>query len=190
MEYIIDGKDTIYIEELPAARVYVKLPRKKGRQWRKYYRLVFNFNKVYPYALETKRILTELDSTFVTDDYNWREKSAYVKEVQSHILHSYDDAVKKMTITQGALLMRLIDRETGINSYELVKMYKSGMAAGFWQGVARLFGGNMKINYDPKGIDAPTEELVKKWEDDEFEGLYYSIFWKYPPKTEIVSQTK
>ena len=95
-----------------------------------------------------------------------------------------------MTITQGALLMRLIDRETGINSYELIKTYKSGIAAGFWQGVARLFGGNMKINYAPNGIDAPTEELVKKWENGEFEGLYYSIFWKFPPVTEIVSQTK
>ncbi len=190
MRYIIEAGDTIYIEELPAARVYEKLPRQKGREWRKYYRLVFNFNKVYPYALEAKRILIETDSTFRAGEFKKGQKTKYVNAIQTHLFKTYESAARKMTITQGALLMRLIDRETGISTFELIKTYKNGIAAGFWQGIAKLFGGDMKKNYDPDGLDRPTEELVEKWESDEFEGLYYSIFWKYPEKTVIVSHTK
>ena len=67
----------------------------------------------------------------------------------------------------------------------IVKGYKSKVAAGFWQGVAKMFGENLKTPYDPKGADTMTEYLIEKWEDGQFEYLYFSIFGEWPKQTEI-----
>lgn len=183
MQFNTDGKDTVFLDAIRAARIYEKLPRQKGKDWRKYYRLVYNFNKVYPYALEAGRLIREVDSTLTTDNLKRGRREKYIKSVQNNLFDTYEGAIRKMTVSQGALMMRLIDRECGITPYEIIKDYRSGIAAGFWQGVAKLFGTDMKRPYDPKGEDSDVEELVEKWNNDEFEGLYYSLFWEYPPKT-------
>ena len=90
-----------------------------------------------------------------------------------------------MTVSQGALLMKLIDREAGKSSYMIIKDYKSGIAAGFWQGIAKLFGSDLKKPYDPNGDDVATEELVRIWEAGEFPALYFSIFWEDAPVVSI-----
>lgn len=185
MEYIISGNDTIYVAELPAAKVYERLPKQKGRQWRQYYRLVHNFSKVYPYALVAKHLVEEADSTIAAENMRRGQRERYVNEKQKELFEVFEKPMRGLTVSQGALLMRLIDREAGKSSYLIIKGYKNGMAAGFWQGIAKIFGTDLKRPYDPEGEDAPTEELVKKWEDGEFEGLYYSLFWEYPPKIEI-----
>lgn len=185
MEYIISGNDTIYVAELPAAKVYERLPKQKGRQWRQYYRLVHNFSKVYPYALVAKHLVEEADSTIAAENMRRGQRERYVNEKQKELFEVFEKPMRGLTVSQGALLMRLIDREVGKSSYLIIKGYKNGMAAGFWQGIAKIFGTDLKRPYDPEGEDAPTEELVKKWEDGEFEGLYYSLFWEYPPKIEI-----
>ena len=69
-----------------------------------------------------------------------------------------------MTISQGRLLIKLVDREIGKSSYSIIKDYKSGVSAGFWQGVAKIFGQNLKSSYDPNGEDRMTEYLVEKWQ--------------------------
>lgn len=185
MNYIVEGKDTIYIDEIPAARVYEKLPRQKGREWRQYYRLVYNFNKVYPYALAARKLVKEVDSTIAVNKLKRGKRDKYIAAVQKELFAEFEKPMRSMTVSQGALLMRLIDRETGKSSYNIIKDYKSGMAAGFWQGIAKVFGSDLKKPYDPKGADAPTEDLVRKWENNEFEGLYYSLFWEYPPAVEV-----
>jgi len=76
--------------------------------------------------------------------------------------------------------MKLIDREIGQSSYDIIKVYKNRMAAGFWQGIAKMFGSDLKSKYDPTGADAPIEDLVQKWEDGDFAGFYWSLFGKYP----------
>ena len=93
-----------------------------------------------------------------------------------------------MTISQGQLLCRLVDRDIGKSSYDIVKDYKSGVAAGFWQGVAKLFKQNLKSKYDPNGEDRMTEYLIEKWEQGQFEALYYSVFLEWPKRTEIPSK--
>ena len=84
--------------------------------------------------------------------------------------------------------MKLIDREVGKSSFLIIKDYKNGMAAGFWQGIAKLFGTDLKKPYDPDGEDRAIEELVQLWDAGEFEGLYFSLFWKFPPEIEIPSK--
>ena len=86
-----------------------------------------------------------------------------------------------MTIYDGALMMKLIDRETGMSSYDIIKEYKNGVAAGFWQGIAKLFENDLKSTYDPTGADSDTELLVQAWKAGEFPALYWSVFWEEPP---------
>ncbi len=185
MEYIIEGNDTIYVDAIRAAKIYQKLPKQKGRDWRKYYRLVYNFNKVYPYALEAKRLIAQVDSTIDNDNLKRGKKEKYIKAVQSNLFTAYESTLKSMTVTQGALLMRLVDRECGITPYDVIKDYRNGIAAGFWQGIAKMFGTDMKRHYDAEGEDAATEDLVQKWEDGDFDNFYFSLFWEYPSKTEL-----
>lgn len=185
MEYIIEGGDTIYVDALRAAKIYQKLPRQKGRDWRKYYRLVYNFNKVYPYAIEARRIMAQVDSTVTTDELKRGKKEKYIKAVQSNLFNAYEGTLKNMTVSQGALLMKLIDRESGLTTYEIIKDYRNGIAAGFWQGIAKLFGTDTKKHYDPQGEDVATEDLVVKWQDGDFDNFYFSLFWEYPSKTEL-----
>lgn len=188
MQFVVENGDTIYFGDLPAATVYQKLPRQKGREWRKYYRLVYNFSKVYPYALVARHIVSEVDSTIAADNLKRGRRDRYINEMQKELFEAFEQPLKSLTVSQGALLMKLIDREVGKSSYSIIKDYKNGVAAGFWQGIARLFGSDLKKPYDPQGDDQPTEELVRKWESGQFDGLYYSLFWEYPPVIELPSK--
>lgn len=185
MKYIIEDGDTIYIDEIKAARVWERLPKQKGRNWRKYYRLVYNFSKAYPYALVARKLVMEADSTIEADNLKRLKKDKYVDQVQKELFEVFEGQMRNLTVSQGALLMKLIDREVGKSSFNIIKEYKNGMAAGFWQGVAKMFGTDLKKPYDPEGEDFLTEELVQIWEDGEFEPFYWSIFWEEPPKVEI-----
>lgn len=185
LPYIVSGKDTIYIDEIDPATVYSKLPKQKGREWRKYYRLVYNFSKVYPYALVARHLVAEADSTIAADKLVRGKRDKYINRVQKELFDVFEQPMRNLTVSQGALLMKLIDREAGKSSFDIIKYYKNGIAAGFWQGIARLFGTDLKKPYDPDGEDKATEELVRKWDTGEFEGLYFSLFWEYPPVVEI-----
>ncbi|MGM9748646.1 MAG: DUF4294 domain-containing protein [Candidatus Cryptobacteroides sp.] len=188
MHFRVEGNDTIYIDALPPAKIWQKMPKQKGREWRKYYKLVYNFNKTYPYALVARSLVSEVDSTIAADGLKRGKREKYIDKMQKELFEVFEQPLRNLTISQGAMLMKLIDREVGKSSYLIIKDYKSGMAAGFWQGIAKLFGSDLKKPYDPKGEDAPIEDLVKIWEDGDFDGLYYSLFWEYPPKTEIPSK--
>ena len=188
MQFMTEGTDTIYIGTLNAARVYDRLPKQKGREWRKYYRLVYNFSKVYPYAIVARSMINKADSTIAAQNLKRLKRDKYIASVQNELFRVFEKPMRNLTISQGALLMKLIDRECGKSSYLIIKDYKNGMAAGFWQGVAKMFGSDLKAPYDPEGADKATEELVALWENGEFEGLFYSLFWKYPELPEIPAQ--
>ena len=181
LHYIVDGKDTIYIDQIRASKVYSRLPKQKGKEWRKYYRLVHNFSKAYPYALVARKLVHEADSTIAADNLKWAKRDKYVNKIQKELFEVFESQMRKMTVSQGALMMKLIDREVGKSSYSIIKDYKNGIAASFWQGVAKIFGTDMKKPYDPEGEDKLTEELVKIWESGDFQVFYFSIFWKDPP---------
>ncbi len=191
MEFIVEGDDTLYIgDQLPAARIYDRLKRQKGKDWRKFYKLVHNFSKVYPYALVARQLVAEADSTIAVENLKRGKKEKYVSTVQDELFEAFEAPIRKLTINQGALLMRLIDREVGKSTFLIIKDYKTGMAAGFWQGIAKMCGMDLKAPYDPDGIDYETEELVKIWEAGEFDGLYYSLFGKFPTLPEIPEKYK
>ena len=185
LQYIIDGKDTIYIDEIRASKVYSRVPKQRGREWRKYYRLVHNFSKAYPYALVVKKLVIEADSIIAADNLKGVKREKYINQVQSELFEVFEGQMRKLTVSQGALIMKLVDREVGKSSYNLIKSYKNVLTAGFWQGIAKIFGSDLKKPYDPEGEDKAVEELVKIWEDGDFPALYWSLFWKDPPEMPI-----
>ncbi len=185
MKFIVEDGDTIYIDELPASKVYSRVPKMKGREWRKYYRLVHNFSKSYPYALVARKLVLEADSTIAADNLKGMKREKYISEVQKELFDVFESQMRKLTVSQGALIMKLVDREVGKSSYNIIKDYKSGIAAGFWQGIAKVFGTDLKKPYDPEGDDKATEELVQIWEAGDFPAFYMSLFWRDPPEMPI-----
>ena len=188
IRYIVEGNDTIYIDEIRASKVYSRVPKQKGKEWRKYYRLVHNFSKTYPYALAARKIVQRADNTIEKNNLKRLKRDRYINDVQDELFEMFEEPLRNLTVSQGALLMKLIDREIGKSSYAIIKDYKNGIAARFWQGVAKLFGSDLKKPYDPKGEDKKIEELVEIWDAGDFEAFYFSLFWKDPPKVEIPSK--
>lgn len=183
-----ENGDTIFTEELRPARVFARQPRQKGREWRKYYKLVFNFNKVYPYALVGRNMMAQVDSTLAAEPLKRSERSQYIKSVEKELFRLFEKDIRKMTISQGMVLLRLVDRECGMPPYDIIKTYEGSFAAGFWQFVAKLFDADLKKRYDPEDKDRQIEELVGIWDSGDWDAFYWSIFWENPPRTVISAQ--
>jgi hypothetical protein len=155
---IIDG-DTILVSDLPEVIIYPGyLYKNKWDFWR-YRRLVYNVKKAYPYAKLAAEKLEEIDYNLSKIKSEKKQKK-YIKEAEDELMDEFEDEVKHLTITQGRILMKLIDRETGDTTYYLLKDLKGNLSAVFWQAVARVFGSNLKTTYDPDGEDKLIEQIV------------------------------
>jgi hypothetical protein len=156
---IIVGNDTIPIVELEEVRVYKSSDFDYLSYKRRDRRLVRNVKKAYPYAKIAGIKLKELDEELAKLN-TVAEQEEYIKWAEKEIMREFEKEVKKLTITQGIILVKLIDRETGHTSYEVIKDLKGGFTAFFWQGIARIFGNNLKTKYNPDGEDAKIEDIV------------------------------
>jgi hypothetical protein len=138
--------------------------RREQSQFRKYERLVYNLKRVYPYALIVRQKLDEVNTTLmgIPDEKGRKE---YLKKFEKDIFREYEDDIQELTITQGRLLIKLIDRETMNTSYALIKQYRGGLSAAFWQGIARIFGTNLKEEYDPWEQDILIELIIQDIEN-------------------------
>ncbi len=180
---IVDG-DTVYVDKITPAYVFNRPERvKNSKEWRKYYRTVYNFAKVYPYALKAKEIMQDADSTIARSNFTPREREKYIKEYEKRLFREFEKPLRNLTITQGKLLLKLMDREMGLSSFYVIRNYKGGAAAGFWQGIAKIFGSDLKKQYDRFGEDKMVEELVQMYHNGQFPYLYSSIFgtWHVSP---------
>jgi hypothetical protein len=158
----VENGDTIVLANLNEVTIPTVDPKpvfESKRAERKYTRLVYNLKKVYPYAKLAKAKLLEMNEHFLTISKE-SEKKAYTKQIEKEIRSQFEDQLKDLTRTQGMLLIKLIDRETGKVSYELVKELRGNFSAFFWQALARLFGMNLKTKYDPTGEDKPIEDIL------------------------------
>jgi hypothetical protein len=131
---------------------------------RSYSRLEYNVRRVYPYALIVRVKLDEVNEALVQmKDDNERKK--FLREFEKQVFREYEDDMRQLTITQGKILIKLIDRETQNTSYDLIKTYRGTITAAFWQGIARIFGTNLKEKYDPYGEDALIERIIYEIEN-------------------------
>ena len=181
----VENGDTTYLDKLPPIYIIGRGKARSEKQWRAYYKLVWRFARVYPYAQASGHLIKQVDSTLNAEHYRGLRKERYIDAIQKQIFRDFEKPLRNMSIQQGALLLKLINRETGLPPYTIIKDYNNRMAAGFWEGVAHLFDNSLKTAYDPTGADATIEELVQIWNAGEFPALYWSIFWEDPPKVEV-----
>lgn len=189
MEYVVVGQDTVYLDEIPPAVIHPRQTMSK-REWIKYYKRVHNFSKAYPYALLISHIIQRTDSLFVAENYTKRQQEKYLSSMKDDLINSFDPVFRKLTLKQGLMMIRLIDRECGLTPYYIVKNYLGGITAGFWQGVAKMLKGDLKQPYDRYGEDKDLEELVGYWERGEFDWLYITVFGKRRPEIIIPEKYK
>ena len=166
LPYIIEGVDTIPVVNLQVVSISDSASPEYLKNLQAYYRLRFNVIKVYPYARLAAVKLNEMNSAMEKMTSN-RDKRRYRKEVEEQVRKDFEDQIKKLSINQGNVLIKLLDRETGHTSYELIKDLKGSLNAFFAQGVAKLFGHDLKNEYDPEGKDKAIENVVKQIERGE-----------------------
>ena len=155
----IIGNDTILVAEIPELNVYPGyLYRNRWDYWR-YQRLVRNVKAAYPYAKIAGIRLIELDNQLVMEK-NEKKRKELIKNAEKNIRAEFEEDVKKLTITQGRILIKLIDRETGNTSYHVLQNLKGNVSAVFWQAIARIFGSNLKSEFDPYGEDELIERII------------------------------
>lgn len=151
--------DTIPCVQLPTVYVYKPLVFKNDKERQAYYRLVRNVKKVYPISREINKIILETYEYLQTLP-NEKARNKHIKAVEKGLKEQYTAQMKKLSFTQGKLLIKLVDRQCNQTSYELVKAFMGPFKAGFYQTFASMFGASLKKEYDPNGEDKLTERVV------------------------------
>ncbi len=163
----LDKSDTVIVAkgEMPVIdlnEIEILSSRRYNSYWkhRRITRLIYNVKKVYPYA-KTAGALLRVYDVRLKNAKNDTERKKIMKKAEEDIKRRYTKPLKQLTFTQGFILIKLIDRETGNTSYGLLQQLRGKFTAFFYQAFARLWGYNLKAGYDPKGKDKEIEAIVK-----------------------------
>ena len=163
---IING-DTVPSIRLHDVWIYSEYAYKNKKQYEAWTRIKYNVKKVYPYAILAAAKLKEYDRVLekIPDE---KTKKIYLKQCEKDLRKEFEEPLKDLTTSQGRILLKLIDRETGKTTYDVVKTMRGSFQAFMWQGVARIFGNNMKSEYDATGEDIMVERAIKLVEAGQF----------------------
>jgi hypothetical protein len=161
----IENGDTIPYVKLPEFDYIESIYLRSKKQQRKWNKLMANVVKVYPYAQITGELLAYYDEELEKiEDEN--ERKTFMEESEAVLKAEFKGEIMNLTVSQGKVLVKLIDRETGQTSYELIKQLRSGFTAFMWNSIAVLFGNSLKAEYDPIE-DADIEQIVQMIERGE-----------------------
>lgn len=155
---LLDG-DSVLFMQMNKVYVYPQAEFKNERQRKAYNRLVYNVKKVLPIAKEVNQIVLETYEYLETLP-DKKARSAHMKKVESEIYEKYKPRMKKLSYSQGKLLIKLVNRECNSSSYEIVQAFMGSIRAGFWQAFAWAFGASLKKEYDAEGTDRLTERVI------------------------------
>ena len=155
---VVDG-DTVQYMEMSNVYVYPEPTFKSQRQQKAYNRLIRNVKKVLPLAKQVRQMLIET-AEFLETLPTKKEKEAHMKRVEAAIVKEYKPKMKKLTFSQGKLLIKLVDRECHSTAFEAMQAFLGPVRAGMWQAFAWMFGASLKKGYDPDGVDRLTERVV------------------------------
>ena len=161
----LDSNLHVNLDEVKIKR-YKKRKRRHYRSTRKYWRTVRNIRIVYPYAQAANETIVKLTNELDSIDSNKQRRKLIRKEYKG-LMKEYKKPIMKLKISQGKLLLKLIDRETGGTSYDHLKELKGSFTAVFWQSVATMFGSSLKAEYDPLGDDWMVEEILDRMKKNE-----------------------
>lgn len=159
--------DSIFHVNLGTIEIIRPFHFKNKRQEKKYGQLEIDVLKTYPLALivgsELKLVNAELDSIYTDKS----RKKTFIKWYQDYVFKTYFDSLRSLNFQQGRLLLKLIHRETGKSPYELIKSYRGGLNAIFWQSAAFMAGANLNSRYEPEN-DAMIEHIIRRYKAGEF----------------------
>lgn len=156
---VLENGDSIQYMEMNNVYVYPPIAFSSKKQQQAYTRLVKNVKLVLPIAKEARKIMMET-AEFLETLPDKKAKDAHMKLVERSIMKEYKPRMKKLTYSQGKLLIKLIYRESNSSGYELIQAFLGPVRAGFYQAFAWAFGASLKKRYDPDGIDRLTERVV------------------------------
>jgi hypothetical protein len=131
----------------------------RKRDFKNYQRMVRAVKKVYPLALEAAKRMENLDEELAAMDRR-KDRKEYTKNIEDALKEEITPMLWKMTRYEGTILLKLIDRETDHTAFAIIKDFRSGFTAGFYQMLAKMFGNDLKLEYDPKGEDEVLEQIV------------------------------
>lgn len=157
LNYIVVDGDTMPVINIET--VTIRHFQNKRKQI-KYDKLMRNVKKAYPYAVAARDELNNMNAHLVgvTDP---QQREAYIKAYEKQMFRRYEKELRALTISQGRILLKLVDREINNTAFNLIQEYRGDFSAYFWQGVARIFGDNLKSEYDPDEEDMYIEEIVQ-----------------------------
>ncbi len=143
---VVENNDTIPVFYLDEVGVTTNMVFKTKRQYEQWTRVKYNVKKVYPYAILASAKLKQYDlilSKMEDEDI----RKAYLRVCEKDLRAEFEDELKSLSISQGRVLMKLINRETGKTTYAIVKEMRGSFQAAMWQALASLFGNDMKVEY-------------------------------------------
>jgi len=156
---IIVGADTMTYAELETVFVFAKMTEEQKERYRKWTRLRNAVYVTYPYAKKASLIFNDINA-HLANISDSKKRKAYIRSRESELKKEFGDPLTKLSVYQGKVLMKLINRETKNTCYEIIKEYKGGASAQFWQSIAWIFGSSLKQHYNPTGEDAEMEPIV------------------------------
>ena len=161
---VIIGQDTLPYMQLAAVEIFDFKVFKNKHEASQNTRLIRNVKIVYPYAHLAGETLKKYE-IILSQVNNERERRRILIDLEKEINDKYGNELKSLTFSQGKILIKLIDRETGNTSFDLVKDLRGNFLAFFYQSFARVFGYNLKVEYDPNGEDKNIEIIVRMIEN-------------------------
>ena len=164
--YTVENGDTIYNIVYNPIAIYPKRKFKNKKEEIRYTKMIMNVKKVYPYSILISETVNEIN-TELSKLKTEKQKRTYLDDKEKELTENFEHVIREMTFTQGRILIKLVDRQTGQTTYEVIKQFKGGFSAVFWQSIARLFSTDLKYEYDSKGDDQWIEEIVAKIENGE-----------------------
>jgi hypothetical protein len=161
------GPDGIAMSSLPPVEIIGKAPTESQKRaymqrLKKYEKLRYNLQKVYPLAKECGRLLNETNEKLITLERE-KEKEQYLKQLEKDLFAKYEKQIYDLTLSQGKLLIKLIHRETSSSAFELIRSYRNWGTAAFWQVLARFLGANLKDIYN-REEEQVLEYLIQQLE--------------------------
>jgi len=159
LQTVVINGDTMPVINLKEIPIIPKHNFKNRFQERQYWRLVYNLKKVLPYSKIVAATVNQIELKLGSISKD-KDRRKYMKSLEDSLWKQYENDMREMTVTQGKLLFKLIDRETRNTPFYWIDSYRGSVSAFFWQGIARLFGSNLKSEYSPEGDDKLIEEIV------------------------------
>ncbi len=156
---VING-DTFPVKYMPYVEIIAERTFKTKTQRKRFKRLQYNVKKMYPYAKLAGDLLEEYEAE-LTAVCSERARKKFYKKIEEELKKEFDGDIRKMSTSQGRILIKLIDRETGDTSYEILQEFRGNVSAFFWQSLSRMFGQDLKSDYDPHGYDKDIESIVQ-----------------------------